>query len=59
MPQVVGGVVLAVGLLGGLGGWAAVARLEGAVIASGTVKVEVKGKAGAEGLALLEFYDLP
>lgn len=40
MPQVMGGLVLGVGLLGGLGGWAAVARLEGAVIAPGTVKVE-------------------
>jgi HlyD family type I secretion membrane fusion protein len=40
VPQVVGGIVLAAGLLGGLGGWAAVARLEGAVIAPGIVKVE-------------------
>lgn len=39
-PQVVGGLTLAGMLLFGFGGWAAVARLEGAVIAPGSVKVE-------------------
>lgn len=39
-PQVVGGLTLALGLVVGFGGWAAVARLEGAIIAPGAVKVD-------------------
>lgn len=39
-PQVVGGVTLAVLLVVGCGGWATTARLEGAVIAPGIVKVD-------------------
>jgi len=38
------GTVLAVLLIGGLGGWAMVAELEGAVLASGTVVVDSKVK---------------
>lgn len=39
-PQVIGGITLALGLVVGFGGWAAVARLEGAIIAPGSVKVD-------------------
>lgn len=39
-PRVVGGLALLVFLAIGCGGWAAFARLEGAVITSGTVKVD-------------------
>jgi HlyD family type I secretion membrane fusion protein len=39
-PRVVGGLMLIALLVIGCGGWAAMARLEGAVIASGTVKVD-------------------
>lgn len=39
-PRVVSGLALTVVLVIGLGGWAAVARLEGAVVAAGTVKVD-------------------
>lgn len=39
-PRVAGGLALFVFLAIGCGGWAAVARLEGAVITSGTVKVD-------------------
>lgn len=39
-PRVGAGLVLAVALLVGCGGWAAVAQLQGAVIAMGTVKVD-------------------
>jgi HlyD family secretion protein len=39
-PRVLGGLALVVLLVIGCGGWAAIARLEGAVVASGTVKVD-------------------
>jgi HlyD family type I secretion membrane fusion protein len=39
-PRVVGGLVLAVCLVVGFGGWAAFAKLEGAVVTAGTVKVD-------------------
>lgn len=39
-PRVAGGVALMVALVIGCGGWAALARLEGAIIAAGTVKVD-------------------
>jgi HlyD family secretion protein len=39
-PRVLGGLALVVLLVIGCGGWAALARLEGAVVASGTVKVD-------------------
>jgi HlyD family type I secretion membrane fusion protein len=39
-PRVLGGLVLLVLLVFGCGGWAAIARLEGAIVASGTVKVD-------------------
>src|SRR4051812_31841090 len=39
-PRIVGGLALLVFLAIGCGGWAAVARLEGAVITTGTVKVD-------------------
>lgn len=39
-PRIVGGLVLTVALVVGCGGWAVMARLEGAVIAPGTVKVD-------------------
>ncbi|MCQ0969907.1 HlyD family type I secretion periplasmic adaptor subunit [Paracoccus sp. TK19116] len=38
--RILAGLVLAVGLLGGIGGWAFTAMLTGAVIAVGTVKVD-------------------
>ena len=38
--RVVAGAVLALGLLGGIGGWAFTAKLSGAVIAVGVVKVD-------------------
>jgi len=38
--RIFAGVILAVGLLGGIGGWAFSAQLTGAVIAMGTVKVD-------------------
>jgi HlyD family type I secretion membrane fusion protein len=39
-PRVAGGVVLALCLVVGCGGWAALARLEGAVVTTGSVKVD-------------------
>jgi HlyD family secretion protein len=39
-PRVVGGLVLATGLVVGCGGWAALAKLEGAVVTVGSVKVD-------------------
>ncbi len=39
-PRVVAGIVLAVGLVIGCGGWAALAKLEGAVVTAGSVKVD-------------------
>ena len=39
-PRIAGGLVLTVALVVGCGGWAVMARLEGAVIAPGTVKVD-------------------
>lgn len=39
-PRVLGGLALVVLLVIGCGGWAAIARLEGAVVAAGTVKVD-------------------
>src|SRR6478609_2502648 len=39
-PRIVGGLALLVFLAIGCGGWAAVARLEGAVTTTGTVKVD-------------------
>lgn len=39
-PRVLGGLALVILLVIGCGGWAAIARLEGAVVASGTVKVD-------------------
>ncbi len=39
-PRIVSGLVLTVALVTGCGGWAVMARLEGAVIAPGTVKVD-------------------
>src|SRR3954454_14925037 len=39
-PRVVAGLVLAVGLVVGCGGWAALAKLEGAVVTAGSVKVD-------------------
>jgi HlyD family secretion protein len=39
-PRVVAGLLLAVFLVAGCGGWAALAKLEGAVVTSGTVKVD-------------------
>ena len=39
-PRVTAGLLLAVLLVAGCGGWAAFAKLEGAVVASGTVKVD-------------------
>jgi HlyD family secretion protein len=39
-PRIVGGLALAVCLVVGCGGWAALARLEGAIVSSGSVKVD-------------------
>ncbi len=39
-PRVVVGLVLAVALIVGCGGWAALAKLEGAVVTAGSVKVD-------------------
>ena len=39
-PRVLGGLALVALLVIGCGGWAAIARLEGAVVAAGTVKVD-------------------
>jgi HlyD family type I secretion membrane fusion protein len=39
-PRVVAGLVLAAGLVVGFGGWAALAKLEGAVVTAGSVKVD-------------------
>jgi HlyD family secretion protein len=39
-PRIAGGLLLALLLIIGCGGWGAMARLEGAVIAAGTVKVD-------------------
>jgi HlyD family type I secretion membrane fusion protein len=39
-PRVVAGLVLAAGLVVGCGGWAALAKLEGAVVTAGSVKVD-------------------
>jgi HlyD family type I secretion membrane fusion protein len=39
-PRVVGGLILALFLVAGCGGWAALAKLEGAVVAAGSVKVD-------------------
>jgi len=39
-PRIIGGLALLVFLVIGCGGWAALARLEGAVVTSGTVKVD-------------------
>ncbi|WP_375305225.1 HlyD family type I secretion periplasmic adaptor subunit [Bradyrhizobium sp. A11] len=39
-PRIVGGLSLVVVLVIGCGGWAAIAKLEGAIVASGTVKVD-------------------
>jgi multidrug efflux pump subunit AcrA (membrane-fusion protein) len=39
-PRVLGGLALVVLLVFGCGGWAAIAKLEGAVVATGTVKVD-------------------
>ena len=39
-PRVAGGLVLAIGLVVGCGGWAAFAKLEGAVVTTGSVKVD-------------------
>jgi HlyD family type I secretion membrane fusion protein len=39
-PRVVVGLVLAVALVVGCGGWAALARLEGAVVTAGSIKVD-------------------
>jgi HlyD family secretion protein len=39
-PRVAAGLVLAAGLIVGCGGWSAVAQLQGAVITTGTVKVD-------------------
>ena len=39
-PRVAAGLTLAIGLLIGCGGWAALAKLEGAVVTSGSVKVD-------------------
>ena len=39
-PRILGGLALVVLLVIGCGGWAAIARLEGAVVAPGTVKVD-------------------
>ena len=39
-PRVVVGVALAAGLVVGCGGWAAFARLEGAIVTAGSVKVD-------------------
>src|SRR3979490_2461684 len=39
-PRVVGGLILALFRVAGCGGWAALARLEGAVITTGVVKVD-------------------
>lgn len=39
-PRIVGGLSLVVVLVVGCGGWAAIAKLEGAIVASGTVKVD-------------------
>ena len=39
-PRVLGGLTLVGLLVIGCGGWAAIARLEGAVVAAGTVKVD-------------------
>ncbi|MHB2166403.1 HlyD family type I secretion periplasmic adaptor subunit [Alsobacter sp. R-9] len=43
-PHVIGGLTLAFALVAGFGGWAAVARLEGAIIAPGSVKVDLNVK---------------
>src|SRR3981189_12603 len=39
-PRVLGGLALVVLLVVGCGGWAAIAKLEGAVVASGIVRVD-------------------
>jgi HlyD family type I secretion membrane fusion protein len=39
-PRVLGGLALAIGLVVGCGGWAALAKLEGAVVTAGSVKVD-------------------
>jgi HlyD family secretion protein len=39
-PRIIGGFVLVVALVGGFGGWAAWAMLEGAVVTAGSVKVD-------------------
>jgi len=39
-PRVVGGIVLVVLLVAGCGGWAALAKLEGAIVTSGVAKVD-------------------